>query len=294
MIFSLAARYDGRWDLFTAASKPVFLLALISGVVCLLARNTRFTVLALAAAILMLLNWRLGPQASWSHHAPSTSRVLLANVWNKNRNTEPFKDLVQARQPDLVILVEVHEPFFEMAKTLSSTYPFVLFVDDPETDDNNVHRARRLLAFSKTPMEWAPRSSARGHANYGIVDWTTPTGEPLRFVMTHITRPWPYSENGTQMTEVAEVAEIAALTQADMIAGDFNAVTNSAVITHIHNVTGLSPVEGMQGTFHSDAPELLRISIDHILLSDAWKVNSREVLEDVESDHLPILIEITR
>jgi endonuclease/exonuclease/phosphatase (EEP) superfamily protein YafD len=82
------------------------------------------------------------------------------------------------------------------------------------------------------------------------------------------------------------------------VAGDFNAVSWSAAVTDMAKAGGLDIVDPIGASwFYRKAPEWLRswlgLEIDHVMVKGGIVVHSARILEDVGSDHAPVLIEFS-
>jgi endonuclease/exonuclease/phosphatase (EEP) superfamily protein YafD len=111
----------------------------------------------------------------------------------------------------------------------------------------------------------------------------------------HLGWPWP-SDQWWQIGRLA--APMAAISGPALVAGDFNAVSWSAAVAAMANAGGLDIVDPIGASwFHRLAPEWLRpwlgLEIDHVMVKGGIVVHSARILDDVGSDHAPVLVEFS-
>jgi endonuclease/exonuclease/phosphatase (EEP) superfamily protein YafD len=238
-------------------------------------------------AMALMLGWPMvQPAFAPSHQLAGqvTLRVLQLNVHTSNQDKASTLGLIRQQQPDLIALEEVDDKWIQGLAALDKDYPY------------QVKEIRRdnfgIALFSRLPLDAT------------AVQWPGDTGvptlaatvqlhnNPVRVWVTHPTRPdTPY----TARLRDTQLQALALLMDKEpgpvVLAGDLNATPWSPIYADLLQVGRLdNPSERFwsTGTWPAFLP-VGRIWIDHVLAGHGAAVVSREVLEDVGSDHLGVL-----
>lgn len=121
---------------------------------------------------------------------------------------------------------------------------------------------------------------------------------PIAFYGIHTT--YPFVENAivrnNELKIVAEEINKDVSSTHKILAGDFNTTPFSYWFKLLEKTTGLLSAErgtGINNTWPSWLKfNLLRISIDHALVSDNIEVQERIIGDDLGSDHLPVILKL--
>lgn len=132
---------------------------------------------------------------------------------------------------------------------------------------------------------------------------TPADGDGPTIVVVHTVAPIPPMER-TWVDDLGWVAE--QCPGGDVIlAGDFNATldhfsglprTDGADLGSCHDAAAVTDNAAV-GTWPTQLPALLGAPIDHVLVSDAWRVTGMRVVQSVDgagSDHRPVLVQLQR
>ena len=211
--------------------------------------------------------------------------VFLANVYAKNRQHEMVIHLIEKENPDIVVLIEINEDWETSLKKALKNY-------------GTRHVVPRegfygISIFSKIPLKLLEEEDlgsakipslhcAFERADREIVLWATHPPSPRRF------RNWR-ARNEQLMNLSRRVSEE---TRPTLIVGDLNTSPWSASfkISKAGRLRDSAEGFGIRGTWSARMPFFMRIPLDSVLVSPEIRVLEHRVLEDVESDHLPIFV----
>lgn len=211
--------------------------------------------------------------------------VLSLNVLQDNREYGRTLDLIRRHDPDIVMLLETDQAWVDAMKPVSSGYPQVrevpidnkyglVFMTRLKTDELQVHR----LIEDDIPSVFARMR--------------TPAGQLFGFMGLHPRPPQTGTDTQERDAEIAVGARIAAKSKLPVLAmGDFNDVAWSDTSELFKRIgTYLDPRigRGFYATFPAKLPAF-RWPLDQIYFTKEFSIDRLEVLENVNSDHLPII-----
>lgn len=214
--------------------------------------------------------------------APPLALVTL-NVHRLNPDRSAAVAYLRDRAADVVVSIEVDEPWAAALSSLDDLYPHRLVVP---RDDNF-----GLAVLSRWPLEDARAVELGGTPRPNIVTRVRHAAGPFLLVATHPTPPYSAAaslENLAQLMAVADVA--AAATLPCIVAGDFNATPWSHAYRTFAARCGLRDTalgRGVQPTWNARLA-VPRIPIDHVFASPDVTVLDRRIGPDVGSDHFPV------
>lgn len=211
-------------------------------------------------------------------------RVLVLNVHTESSGFARVTQLIADTKPDVVGLVEVSERWLAELSPALAGYAFK--IEQPRNDNFGV------ALYSKLTMIGA--SELVGSAVPTVVATIDVQGTQLRVLLTH---PIPPVSSAALTDEVSQLAAVAARTHTVtpvIVMGDLNATPWSRPFRDFIAASGLCDSRagfGLQASFPA-ASAVLRIPIDHVLVSCSIGVRSRQIERDVGSDHLPVLVDL--
>lgn len=267
----------------------------------------------LAALLGLALAWQIISIAPYTEFYPkemSTSReegdsnrisLLVYNVLAENREVGALRDLIRETDPDLILLSEPNQWWFEQLQGLEKNYPYTL--QQPQENHYGmlfysrlelVNPEIRFLIDSEVP---SIRSQVR-----------LPSGQLVTLYGLHPRPPGlkpPSDQDGEEESderkdsdmrdaELMLVAkEVKKLGDTPVIvAGDFNDVAWSHT-THLFQRTGslLDPRvgRGLLNTFDTRS-RLLRYPLDHSFASEHFLLADLRRLPNIGSDHFPLFV----
>ena len=232
------------------------------------------------------------PDTAASPTRPITRlRVLVINVWIKNRQGERLRQLVQTVKPDVLLALEPDDWWQQALRPLQPDYPYR--VERPRAD------AYGLLLYSRFPLT---DTQVLDLLQPGVPSVRTrlrlPDGQDVIFFGVHPTPPIPdtYPDGvGLRGQALAEVADSVRRNKLPtIVAGDFNDVSWSSTMRQLTRTGQLHDVSlgrGLFNTFDANS-HLARWPLDHFFVSPQFSVAELKRLPDVGSDHFPIFTEL--
>ncbi|MFY0598886.1 MAG: endonuclease/exonuclease/phosphatase family protein [Cyclobacteriaceae bacterium] len=218
-------------------------------------------------------------------------KILSANVLMYNENYDGFLEIVLKKDPDILLVVEADQVWLEgIEDVLKERYPFSVL--------NPIGNTYGMLLFSKLELK---NSEVRFLVEEGVPSFKTifelKNGTEIQFFGLHPKPPSP-SENTTSTPRDAELILVGREARArDMpviVAGDMNDVAWSHTSRLFIRISGLLDPRmgrGFFNTYHAKFP-FLRWPLDHIFISHHFKILKMELLDNFDSDHFPIYVEL--
>lgn len=262
-------------------------------VVCALARLRLALVVAAALACAVnaapLLPYLIAAPAA-AEASPESVRLMAANVSFRNFDYAGLLEQIRETEPDLVGLLEVDREWLE---GLSAMEPeFGWSVQYPEEG------AYGIALFSKLPMrELTPGRYIEGGMQASISVELELGDVPVTLVLAHVSAPTTPAKarlRNVQLRKIAEVLRDDANAE-QILVGDLNITPWSPYYQDLVTAASLSSAARGFG-YHVTWPtgiSLLKIPIDHCLVSSGLRVQSFRTGSDFGSDHLPIVVDLT-
>jgi endonuclease/exonuclease/phosphatase (EEP) superfamily protein YafD len=241
-----------------------------------------------AALIATLINalW-IVPDLSRSKRAiPAGTplRVLVLNVHTSSSAFADVIDLIADTKPDVVGLVEVNTRW--LAELRPVLAPYAHKIEQPRNDNFGV------ALYSTLPMTGT--ADMLGSLLPTAVATIDVQGTQLVVLLTHPVPPVGGPALRDELSQLQAVAARARASQPVIVMGDLNATPWSRPFRDFMSASGLCDTRagfGLQASFPASSA-LLRIPIDHVLVSCSIGVRSRLIERDVGSDHLPVLVDL--
>jgi len=280
-----------RWtDLLAQFAAPSLAVTLVLTLVYAILRLRTAVIAGLAVtALLALAVWPqwLPRGGSLAREGAPTLTLYSANLWAWNTDVEAIARSVHDANADIVVLVELGDaPAARLDRVLAG-YPHRVLnarVDRPSG-------AARAAIASRYPLTAIPDRSD------GLVSVAalaqTPLG-PVNIIGAHLTRPWPFQPQRSQIHQAAALAAIRCdMTGPVIAAGDFNSVSSARIGRQIQAEAGLIPAPGWPGTWPSAAPSAVGITIDQVWRSPDLALLERKLGRKTGSDHRPVITRFT-
>ncbi|HET8644340.1 MAG TPA: endonuclease/exonuclease/phosphatase family protein [Vicinamibacteria bacterium] len=294
--------YVRGWDF----PRPVIaLLALACG---LLYRALFYTgewhEVVLLAALGLALAWQLvnifpylpiapRPVKRARRHDPKHRfRLLISNVLIENRDFERWLAVVAAARPDVVIALEVDGEWDRFLSRMQETHPAAL--------RHPLDNAYGMALYSRLPIrEHRLEFLVQDDIPSLHVVLELPSGQPVWLHAVHPRPPEPL-RNQDATPRDAELMKVArrireAPPRPTVVAGDLNDVAWSFTTHLFLRESGLLDPRlgrGFYNTFNVKTP-LFRFPLDHVFHSNQFRLVELRRLDDVGSDHFPVLIELS-
>lgn len=262
--------------------------------VCALARR-RLALMAAAAVacafnIAPLVPWLLAVPAAEADAATAGIRLMAANVSFRNRDYGALLEQIHETDPDVVGLLEVDQQWIDGLAALESEFDWSMLY--PEEG------AYGLALYSDVPVrEVTPGPYVEGGLQTSISVELEIGGVPTTLVLAHVSAPTTPARARLRNAQFRKIgADLGEDPNAEQILlGDLNTTPWSPYYAELVTLTGLSNAARGFG-YHVTWPtgfSLLKIPIDHCLVSDGLHVRSFRTGSDFGSDHLPIIVELS-
>ena len=280
-----------RWtDLLAQFAAPSLAVTLVLTLVYAMLRLRTAVIAGLAVtALLALAVWPqwLPRGGSLAREGAPTLTLYSANLWAWNTDVEAIARSVHDANADIVILVELGDaPAARLDRVLAG-YPHRVLnarVDRPSG-------AARAAIASRYPLTVIPDRPDGLVSVAALVQ--TPLG-PVNIIGAHLTRPWPFQPQRSQIHQAAALAAIRSdMTGPVIAAGDFNSVSSARIGRQIQAEAGLIPAPGWPGTWPSAAPSAVGITIDQVWRSPDLALLERKLGRKTGSDHRPVITRFT-
>ncbi len=215
-------------------------------------------------------------------------RCLVVNVLASNRHRQPLLRLIERERPDVIALSEVTPALWEtLAPLRESEYPY--------------HRSetRRspfgIALLSRLPLEYAQVRFMGAQAHPWIRARVTTPGGSFEVVVAHPAAPLTRAHALLSIAELEQIAaELGPRDGPRVLLGDLNATPWSARFRALLAATELRDSArgfGVQATFPVRYP-LMRIPLDHALVSEEVEVLDRRLGPRIGADHLPLIVDL--
>ncbi|MEP0944864.1 MAG: endonuclease/exonuclease/phosphatase family protein [Rhizobiaceae bacterium] len=213
---------------------------------------------------------------------PDELSVLQLNIRFNNQQVERTTKLVLQVQPDFVLLQEITRNNEAVLSQLLAAYP------------HQWHCHRRgigsVAVLSRYPF--AQHQDSTCLETRGFAQAKVQVGERILTLASFHSR-WPFPRSQPRQMRALQ-ADFEGLDHPLVLAGDFNSAPWSAAVQRAARWTRTKPAEGMVmtwGSRFSVIRDLIgpSLPIDQIMISPELSFQQRIVLEDIGSDHYPIL-----
>ncbi|NJK73524.1 MAG: endonuclease/exonuclease/phosphatase family protein [Microcoleus sp. SU_5_6] len=220
-------------------------------------------------------------------------RILLSNVYVRNRSYEKVLSLVSEEKPDIAIFQEVAPDWAQQLQALSSTFPYSFQIPNDQ------------IIYSRFPLN---RPALFGFVlKPSIAVNLTIDRQDITLVVTHPLPPLPsfFESRNQQLLDVGRY--IQQQKNPVILMGDLNTTMWSPYYHKLIQDTGLENARNGFGllptwpvpnpyasTFLKRSPiaSLFKIPIDHCLLNSLIKVTTIHSGPSVDSDHLPLIVDL--
>ena len=218
--------------------------------------------------------------------------LMVANVWMKNSNANGFLDIVLKNQPDILLVMETNQWWINQLKVLNHHYSYSMTYPLDNTYG--------MALYSKLPLKnqeilfLSHDSVPSFHTNVNLYN-----GKTFNFHGVHPVPPKPseYPDNlGEEEVALLKIGKMVASENfPSIVAGDFNDVAWSKTSRLFKEQGKLNNVRigrGLFNTFNAKS-QLLRWPLDHVFVTEEFKLSKISRLPEFGSDHFPILVELS-
>ncbi|MCT8340305.1 endonuclease/exonuclease/phosphatase family protein [Flavobacteriaceae bacterium TK19130] len=220
-----------------------------------------------------------------------TISLYTANVFQKNKKREKLLTEINNLNPDMVLLMETHEEWFnQVDPELSDKYSYS--VTHPLSNTYGMLLYSKLPLINPTVQYMVDDSIPSIHTKVALK-----SSDTVQFYAIHPTPPMP-THNPKSTDRDAEMMITAELsrqrTLPTIVAGDFNDVAWSQTTRLFQRVSGLLDPRKGRGFFNTYSADnfLLRWPLDHLFVSEEFRVKHVSRGGDIDSDHFPMYAEL--
>lgn len=218
-------------------------------------------------------------------------RVLLANVLTSNPDHDRLTALIAETKPDLIALVEPNRAWFSALAPAMAGFRGRVEVDDPANFGLALYARGQLTST----VEQLGSSQATVVATVTLDELPA---APLTVVLTHPIPPMTEAAHAIHQRHLEAIGErIAELPHPLLLLGDLNTTPWTRAFAKLARTTGLVDTRrgfGVHPTYPAfpSFAKVVRIPIDHALVSPEIGVLDRRVERAIGSDHLPVLLDL--
>ncbi len=212
-------------------------------------------------------------------------RVITYNVLGSNRNYDATVDFLRRQAADVVLLNEVHGPWFRALSALSDIYPYTL--------DCSGVRWCNLAVLSRLPLDDTYTGRPGSYAPQMADVTVRALGRDVRILGTHLIHglvPGGFARQGLEVERVIDRVNLRRMPT--VLAGDFNMAPWAPRLRAMADRAGLAVTPSLFGTWPAGLPMPARIPIDHVLVSPDLQVTDRRLGPALGSDHRPVIATI--
>ncbi|MCC5778137.1 endonuclease/exonuclease/phosphatase family protein [Nitratireductor sp. B36] len=242
--------------------------------------------IATLSATLLPVQATAGSARAGEADAPAARyRLLQLNLRYDNATPKQVFSLIGRTKPDIVTLNEVSGMWVKELKFLEATYPYRVVCPPPARIGGVAILSRRPFADPQAFACYDRGSMAVATVRLGA--------DAVEIGALHLGWPWPFEQHH-QVSRVAPVLE--RFPQTAILAGDLNATPWSVTAHRVAAAGEMDLMPGIGPTWMKPVvPEALRrlvgLPIDNVFTKGRIVPLTVERLEDVGSDHLPVLLE---
>ncbi|PPK87157.1 endonuclease/exonuclease/phosphatase (EEP) superfamily protein YafD [Neolewinella xylanilytica] len=268
-----------RWNVPTVA----FILGLLA------------TITIQAFAVLpYLIGPKQVPDAKVGDVTPdNTASLMLANVLVTNRQADALLEIVQARDPDLLLVMENDQWWAERLAPLRERYPHT--IEYPAGNGYGMSLYSKLALADERTLFFNQDSVPAFRVRV-----TLPDGSPFILYAMHPVAPVPskqYPDNqGEKEVAFEKLADrLANDSLPVMVAGDFNDVTwsrTARLFQHRSQLNNVRLGRGLYNTFDATSC-CMRWPLDHYFVSPGFALVELARLPAFGSDHFPMYARFT-
>lgn len=290
-VASWMGRFHQAFEICSHFRFQYFLVSLIGTCIFILRRDWPWTALGtLTTAInaVETIPWLVPiPSKTGGVHRLSV-RLLLSNVLYTNRQHGALTDLVHRRDPDILVLQEINPRWLSALAPLKAHYPYVVSFPFLTAFD--------LAVFSRLPLDKA-EVVCLGKPEAPCLSMQVKIGHKnVSLLTTHLTSPGWGQDFHARNRQLAEMGEILKnIPKPTIVIGDLNITMWSPYYRRLIQETQLMNTRKGRGIFPSWPTffPVIKIPLDHCLISKALKTVSVDTEAVEGSDHSALIVDLS-
>ena len=218
--------------------------------------------------------------------------IYTANVFQKNKKKEKVIEDFTSRNPDILLFLETNKKWQSaIKKELPAEFKYKVEVPLDNTYGMLLYSKYELL--NPEVKYLVDKGIPSIHSKLIL-----PSKDTIQLYTIHPTPPMPQhnpksTDRDSEMMKMANLSRNSKLPV--IVIGDFNDVAWSATTSLFHNVGELLDVRkgrGFYNTFSANS-YILRWPLDHIFISEEFRVIDISLGKDINSDHYPTYTELS-
>lgn len=252
-------------------------------------QSWKFLPIALACALLNASH--LFPYFSSKTEINASSahlRVLHANVLKDNQNYRAVFALITENNPDVVVLQEITESWDQQVKFLQAKYPY--YKSAPAASGAG------MALFSRYRLRDLKVLQLDASTHLAILAEIDISGQPVTILALHPPTPITPNKFANRNRQFREAASLLnSMTGPKVLIGDLNTTMWSPYFVSLTRSTGLRDARlgfGLQTSWPVPLPAILRLPIDHCLVSEEVQVSQLRLGAPAGSDHCPLIVDL--
>lgn len=209
--------------------------------------------------------------------------LLQLNLYYVNQTPQKVFDLISRIKPDILTFNELSRKWQKRLTALESEYPYSYHCPEWTTIGGSI-------IYSRLPMS-DKKGSCQNYASLALKDITI-EGKVITIGAAHLRWPWPAS-GPRQVDDLKPVLEH--IPNDVLIAGDFNSTSWTWLVRRFANYGNLKIIRytgasWMYRMLPTSLAKYFGLSIDNAMVKGNINILDMRPLEQVGSDHLPLLI----
>ncbi len=228
------------------------------------------------------------PQAHADITVDDGLTIMFANTYYKSDDYGLLTDSIQKADPDIIALAEVQPKIYEyLSEYFKVEYSYQYYAEGKGAYD--------MALFSKIKPD-DQQSIYFTPDNPSLYAEIIVDGQQLHILSIHPHSPISAEYSKLRNIDLQQAFHyVDKLNGAVVLVGDFNTTQFSPFLQQLVEQSRLKDTQlefGLQPSWHAGVPKLLRIPIDHAMVTPEVNVISRRLGEPTGSDHLPVVIKI--
>ncbi|MBI9019372.1 MAG: endonuclease/exonuclease/phosphatase family protein [Phycisphaerae bacterium] len=288
-IFSMFNSYSRHLELLSHFRMQYLFASILCLAGLLICKKIKTSAIILVIVILNvahILPWYLKTDIPIAPATAIPLKIMLSNVHSSNQNYDRLLSLIKTESPDIFIAQEVNQRWISKIASLEKEYHHKLLI--PREDNFGI------ALYSKLPLSKVKKEFYDSDVP-SIYARLKHDGHEFTLIATHPLPPINkqyFDARNTQLNALA--TGIKSINEPIILIGDLNVTLwsgNYKTLETNSNLYNARKGFGIIPTWPSHIP-LMRIPIDHCLLSNEFSVTNIKTGPDIGSDHLPLIIEI--
>lgn len=213
--------------------------------------------------------------------------LLLSNVLTSNPSKQKLVKLIQQQQPTFVIALEIDTLWANVLKEIKTDYPYQRVI--PRSDNFGI------ALYSKHPFDHIDIVDFANNDIPSISATVKIDGKEIRIIATHPLPPFNEMFTLEQKDHFQALAQYINRNKTPIIvAGDLNTTFWSSAYKQLMTSSALKNTRQGHGIIPSwSVNSILQLPLDHVLISQQVQTINIQTMESIDSDHLPIYVELT-